>query len=135
MLFSFFSFQAMSQVEQVTENQAGISRRLQLEIDNTKDPKLGYVPKAKLVDAYKDKSKKIKDKKASMAAIGAQTGVEPTAAAISAAGGFTWTERGPFSDAVGPSNGNTRAGNGKTSGRVRAVFEDADGTTIWVGGY
>jgi hypothetical protein len=137
LLFFFFSFQAMAQVEQVTENQVGISRRLQHEIDITKDPKLGYVPKAKLVDAYKDKTKKVKDKKASMTAMGVQTGQVLSAATLAAAGGFTWTERGPFSDAVGPSNGNTRPGNGKTSGRVRAIWQDlndATGNTLWVGG-
>ena len=92
MLFFFFSFQAMAQVEQVTENQVGISRRLQHEIDITKDPQLGYVPKAKLVDAYKDKTKKVKDKKASMTAMGVQTGQVLSVATLAAAGGFTWTE-------------------------------------------
>lgn len=55
--------------------------------------------------------------------------------AISAYG--IWTERGPVSDAVGPSNGNTRANSGVTSGRVRAVLvdaSDASGNTIWAGG-
>jgi Ig-like domain CHU_C associated len=50
---------------------------------------------------------------------------------------LTWIERGSNSDAVGPSNGNTRAGNEVTSGRMRAVWVDlADptGKTVWVGG-
>jgi hypothetical protein len=50
---------------------------------------------------------------------------------------LAWVERGSKSDAVGPSNGNTRAGNEVTSGRIRAVWVDlADptGKTVWVGG-
>ncbi len=50
---------------------------------------------------------------------------------------LTWVERGSNSDAVGPSNGNSRPGNGVTSGRMRAVWVDlADptGKTVWVGG-
>jgi Ig-like domain CHU_C associated len=50
---------------------------------------------------------------------------------------LTWVERGSNTDAVGPSNGNTRAGNEVTSGRMRAVWVDlADptGKTVWVGG-
>lgn len=48
-----------------------------------------------------------------------------------------WIERGSNSDAVGPSNGNTRPGGGITSGRMRAVWVDlADptGKKVWVGG-
>jgi len=145
LLFFFFSFQAKAQVEQVTENQAGISRRLQHEIDITKDPQLGYVPKAKLVDAYKFKKEKIKEnqgKKNDKSSAGATTTGETsgnltTAATIAAAIGFNWQERGPFRDAVGGSNGNKRPGNGITSGRVRAIWQDlsdATGNTFWVGG-
>jgi trimeric autotransporter adhesin len=108
---------SLAQVEQVTENQAGISKRLQQEIDMTKDPNLGYVPKSRLTDAYKTRAERIKQN--NMASL------------------FSWTERGPNSDAVGASNGNSRPGNGKTSGRVRAIWEDlgdATGKTVWVGG-
>lgn len=137
LFFSFFIVLASSaQVEQVNETPAGVSRRLQYDIDITKDPKLGYVPKSKLVQAYQEKDKRIKEKKA--AGNGQLTGTDGggiTSAGIStAAAGLTWVERGPYVDAVGPSNGNTRPGNGKTAGRVRAIHEDADGTTIWVGG-
>src|SRR5205085_9914290 len=48
-----------------------------------------------------------------------------------------WAERGPNSDAVGITNGNTRANSGVAAGRVRAIWVDlADGTgnTIWIGG-
>ncbi len=48
----------------------------------------------------------------------------------------SWTERGPNSDVVGGSNGNTRYNNDKTSGRIRAILVDANdatGNTVWVG--
>ncbi|HMK05016.1 MAG TPA: T9SS type A sorting domain-containing protein [Ferruginibacter sp.] len=111
---------SFAQVAQVTESQVGISKRLQHEIDMTKDPALGYVPKARLVDAYRYRLERLEQINAS-----------------STATLFSWLERGPNSDAVGPSNGNTRPGNGKTSGRVRAIWEDlgdATGKTVWVGG-
>ncbi len=109
---------AMAQVEQVQETGAGISRRLQHEIDMTKDPVLGIVPKYRLVDAYEQRRSRL-------------------AQLANRAPLFTWTERGPNSDAVGPSNGNSRPGNGITSGRMRAIWEDlgdATGRTVWVGG-
>lgn len=111
---------AFAQVEQVKENQAGISRRLQHEIDMTKDPFLGFVPKDRLITAYRFRQARLIELN--------QNNRAPL---------FTWTERGPNSDAVGPSNGNTRPGNGKTSGRIRAIWEDigdATGKTVWVGG-
>jgi len=57
-----------------------------------------------------------------------------TAARTSA---LSWTERGPDSDIPGSSNGNTRANNGITAGRIRAIWvdlADATGKTVWVGG-
>lgn len=50
---------------------------------------------------------------------------------------LSWIERGPNGDAVGPSNGNTRANNGQTSGRIDAMMVDsADAThkTVYIGG-
>ena len=50
---------------------------------------------------------------------------------------LTWLERGPNSDATGPSNGNTRANGGVASGRIRAMMVDStDAThkTVFVGG-
>ena len=118
---SIYASVSFSQVTQVMENETGISLRLQQEIDMTKDPVLGYVPKDRLVNAYKVRKDRIN---------------KPGAALLSATA-FTWTERGPYIDAVGPSNGNTRPGNGKTSGRIRAMWEDlsdATGNTFWIGG-
>ena len=119
-LLTLFSAISFAQVQLVTENQVGISKRLQQEIDMTKDPALGYVPKSRLVEAYQFRQERLKQ-----------------LAAMNVASLFSWTERGPNSDAVGGSNGNTRPGNGKTSGRVRAIWEDlgdATGKTVWVGG-
>ncbi len=110
---------ATAQVTQVKEEGPGISARLQLEISNTQDPALGYVPKERLLDAYEQKR---------LRALNASMNRAPL---------FTWTERGSNSDATGPSNGNTRPGNGVTSGRMRAIWEDlgdATGRTVWVGG-
>ncbi|MEO6404039.1 MAG: fibronectin type III domain-containing protein [Ferruginibacter sp.] len=111
---------SFAQVARVTENQKGISERLQFEIDNTKDPALGYVPQYRLVNAYEVRQEKLSRINSSMQS--------PA---------FSWVERGPNSDVTGTSNGNTRAGNGKTSGRIRAIWEDladATGKTVWVGG-
>jgi trimeric autotransporter adhesin len=116
-VFILLAATTFAQVEQVTENQTGISKRLQHEIEMTKDPALGYVPKGRLVQAYQERSQRLKANTVNSL--------------------LSWTERGPNSDAVGASNGNTRPGNGKTSGRVRAIWEDlgdATGKTVWVGG-
>ncbi len=118
LLLSFIAILAFGQVQMVTENQTGISRRLQHEIDMTKDPALGYVPKDRLFDAYRIRNDRF-----------------DVFNAQQTRSGFAWVERGPYSDAVGPSNGNTRPGSGKTSGRVRAIWEDlSDANTVWVGG-
>lgn len=121
-LFSFilivFSYQLSAQVERVQEQGPGISARLEHEINMTKDPALGFVPKNRLVQAYTARQQRLQN-------------------LANRATAFTWVERGPNSDVTGPSNGNTRAGNGITSGRVRAVWEDlgdATGKTVWVGG-
>ena len=107
-----------AQVGEQKEEGKGISARLEHEISITKDPALGYVPKGRLFDAYTERQQKIQS----------SNNLAPI---------FTWTERGPYSDVVGPSNGNTRPGNGVTSGRMRAIWTDlADvtGKTVWVGG-
>jgi len=120
LLFILITTIAFAQVEQVTENQAGISKRLQFEIDITKDPQLGYVPKSRLIEASQTRKNKLAERNI--------LGRAPL---------FTWVERGPDSDVVGGSNGNTRPGNGKTSGRVRAMWEDLGdptGRTVWTGG-
>lgn len=111
---------SIGQVLLVKENQAGISRRLQQEIEMTKDPVLGYVPKNRLMQAYQLRQNRLNQ-----------------VYMLNSAPLLNWQERGPDSDEVGPYNGNTRPGNGKTSGRVRAIWEDKgdpSGKTVWVGG-
>ncbi len=116
----FVAYTTSAQIREVKETPQGISRRLQHEIEMTKDPNLGYVPKFELVRAYQVRKRMVE---------------EQIAAGDRAP--FTWTERGPYKDVVGGSNGNTRAGNAITAGRVRAMWvdlADATGNTVWVGG-
>jgi hypothetical protein len=57
-------------------------------------------------------------------------------AALMRTSALTWTERGPNSDVVGPSNGNTRANGAVTAGRIRTILVDSlDPTkkTVWAG--
>ena len=49
--FIMSSTSVLAQVGVEKENGAGISARLQHEINITKDPQLGYVPKSRLVEA------------------------------------------------------------------------------------
>ena len=98
-----------AQTEQIKETGPGISERLAHEIAITQDPKLGFVPKGKLIAASKQRKQNNKSMKGKAIA-GAQLL------------NVTWSERGPNSDIVGPSNGNTRPGNGVTSGRIRACL-------------
>lgn len=119
-LILFFTQELSAQIREVKENPTGISRRLQHEIDMTKDPVLGYVPKSELVKAYQVRKRMVAEKTAE-----GERGL------------LEWTERGPYKDVVGISNGNTRAGNAITSGRVRAMWfdlNDPTGNTVWVGG-
>ena len=100
------------------ENGKGIAARFALELNMTKDPVLGYVPKGRLVEAYNQRKFRLENN-ANRATL------------------FNWIERGPNSDVVGASNGNTRPGNGITSGRIRTLWEDqsdATGKTVWIGG-
>ena len=97
----------------------------QHEFNITKDPRTGKVPRERILDAL-DKTKRMKLKTMSQ-----RSGTTNRLSSL------TWTERGPFSDVVGPSNGNTRANSGITAGRVRAVMVDSSDQTkktVWVGG-
>jgi Secretion system C-terminal sorting domain/Fibronectin type III domain/Bacterial pre-peptidase C-terminal domain len=103
------------------ENGEGIKQRILFELHKTKDPAIGVVP----LNAHWQ---------ALMATKQASEFYQHTAARNTA---LSWVERGPFTDVVGPSNGNTRANNGITAGRMRAVLVDAGdptGETVWVGG-
>jgi len=99
----------------------GPDKAIQFEIERTKDPATGKVPWDKLWLAI-DQTRAAKDRARNTSSL-----LTPLA----------WIERGPNSDVVGSSNGNTRANSGITSGRIRAAIVDsADAThkTVWVGG-
>ncbi len=101
------------------EGYDGAAEMMALEFRHTKDPSLDRVPRERLETALEQTR---------LSKLSAQS-------LISAYG--TWTERGPNSDATGPSNGNTRANSGVASGRVRAILVDAGdltGNTVWAAG-
>ena len=101
----------------------GKQEEADMEFLKTKDINLGYVPKYELLNAYlkiKTARDTLKSKKKAFSSTD-----------------FSWTERGPEADEVGPANGNDRPNNGIASGRIRAVWVDlADplNKTVWVGG-
>ena len=105
------------------DEQDGILQAQQMEFEMTKDVQLGYVPKYRLIKAQDE--------------LMLQRRSNP-GARLEGTSAFTWTERGPNADAVGPSNGNGRVTAGQvTAGRIRAIWVDlADATnkTVWVGG-
>jgi len=111
-----------SEFEQA-ENEDGIRFIQQHEFEITKDPRLGIVPKYRLIQANDNLLRQRKARENS----------------TSQTQGFNWIERGPYMDAVGVNNGNERAGSPTpvTSGRVRTVWvdlSDATNKTVWVGG-
>ena len=108
-----------SQAKMQKHRDGGPAKAVLFEINRTKDPATGKVPRDKYLQALQ----KTVDMKAD--------------AALRGTAAFTWTERGPISDVPGPSNGNTRANSGLASGRIRAVMVDStDATkkTVWIGG-
>lgn len=101
------------------ERYDGPQLAMEQDFRHTKDPATGKVPRERLQAALEETQ---------LSKFSAQS-------LISAYG--SWTERGPNSDAVGGSNGNTRANSGIAAGRVRAVWvdlADATGNTVWAGG-
>lgn len=108
-----------NQDEEETEEYDGPAERNLLEFEKTKDPALGYVPDRLMAAIdYTENLKRANANKVDAALL--------------------WIERGPNYDSVGPSNGNTRAGNGYTAGRIRAVLvdtlNDPTGNTVITGG-
>jgi hypothetical protein len=99
----------------------GPGEAAKMEFERTKDPATGKVPRELLLTAIE------KTRLSKLAMQNSPLNINA----------LTWQERGSNSDAVGPSNGNTRANGGITSGRIRAVWvdlADATGKTVWVGG-
>lgn len=104
------------------ENEDGIKEAQEMEFEMTRDPRLGYIPASRLVSAYEDITRERRAGRYFPGRINA----------------LTWTERGPNSNSIGPSNGNTRGpGNlAVVSGRIRAIhvdLNDATNRTVWVG--
>jgi trimeric autotransporter adhesin len=108
--------------EENEENEDGIREAQEMEFEMTKDPKLGYIPANRLVRAFDDITQ-------------ARRAGRYFPGRTSA---LNWIERGPNSNSIGPSNGNTR-GLGSlavVSGRIRAIhvdLNDATNKTVWVG--
>ena len=110
-------------LERDLEKEDGIKESQQLEFKKTKDPLTGVIPKSRL---YHSIFRLMEER-------------QNVGNATSRTESLSWTERGSYTDAVGPANGNGRPGSPTpaTSGRMRAVWVDlADGTrkTVWVGG-
>lgn len=112
--------------EEEKDGYSGPYERGMLEIYKTRDPATGTVPVERLFLAMKQADE-----------FKSQFNVANRTEAVA------WVERGPISDVVGSSNGNSRgqligsAPNTVTSGRIRAVLIDANdpsGNTVWTGG-
>ncbi len=126
-LASQFGF-AQSQIRPISDDRENerekseeISERAKFELKRVRDIETGKIPEKSYWKALME-TKQAKEFHAN------------TNAKVMA---LSWTERGPNSDAVGPSNGNFRANSGITSGRVRAMqvdAADATGKTVWIGG-
>jgi trimeric autotransporter adhesin len=108
------------------EGYDGPAERDRFEFERIKDPKLGYVPMEKMLEAVQ----LTEDAKVSMMRRGLRTAA------------LNWVERGPIYDSVGPSNGNLRGPsrttpNTYTSGRTRAILidtlNDPTGNTVFCG--
>jgi hypothetical protein len=101
------------------------------EFERTKDLSTGTVPRERLLEAM-NKTTESKDeviRRFSSKRMPGDGSDAPTA--------LSWIERGPTSDTVGPSNGNSRANSGLASGRIRSILVDANdatGKTVFVGG-
>lgn len=96
----------------------GPAEAASLEFMRTKDPILGNVPTERLLLAKGLTQESKNTSQRTMSGYG------------------NWVERGPNSDVVGPSNGNTRANSGIAAGRIRAILidnADATGKTVFVG--
>lgn len=129
--FALFAIAALSMIascntaregyEEENEEYDGPQQAMEQEIERTKDPAIGTVPWERLYTAIRE------------------TEVQKSVMANSqnAVASLNWVERGPYSDVVGPSNGNTRANNGVTSGRMRTIMIDSldpAKKTVWVAG-
>jgi hypothetical protein len=122
---TIFLFNSCQQKEEAygkeNEEYDGPDKAAEWQFNRTKDPATGKVPSDKMWQAIMQTQQQ---KDALLSTPGF------TAA-------LTWTERGSYLDGVGPSNGNTRANAGVTSGRIDAILVDAadpTGKTVFIGG-
>jgi hypothetical protein len=101
------------------EGYDGPAQAMQQEFDKIMDPTLGVIPQFRM-EAARQKTKALENENIQYA---------------SRSGG--WQERGPYQDAPGISNGNSRGvSNASTGGRIRAVLVDAadpTGKTVFIG--
>lgn len=108
-------------VSEEEEQEDGIREAQEMEFEMTKDPRLGYVPMNRLVNAY---NKVLTARRSGRLA--------------RSTSGIVWQERGPNINTVGSSNGNQRGpqNTATTAGRMRAIWldlNDPTGKTVWAG--
>jgi len=109
--------------EEEKDREDGIRETQEQEFEVTKDIRLGYIPRQRLITAYQ-----------ALMRNRALRANAPNTANMAAA--LTWSERGPNTDVAGP-YGNSRVGSYATSGRMRAILvdlADASNKTVWIGG-
>jgi Ig-like domain CHU_C associated len=109
--------------EEENDEYDGPEKAAEFERKRNKDPFTGDVPYGKMWEAV-------------METESLKNSYNNNNNATAALAPLAWEERGSNSDAAGPF-GNSRPGNGVTSGRMRAVLVDvgdATGNTVWVGG-
>ncbi|MER3498131.1 MAG: hypothetical protein C4308_05570 [Chitinophagaceae bacterium] len=107
--------------EENEESEDGIIKIQEQEFNATKDPALGIVPKYRLYNTIAN----------------AWQQFQLTGGSTNRIEALSWTERGSYSDAVGPSNGNGRPGTPTpvTSGRMRAIWVDlTNSQMVWAAG-
>lgn len=107
--------------EEEHEEYDGPEKAAEWQFNRTKDPATGRVPSDQMWQAVMETQQR-------------KNALLSSPNLVSA---LTWAERGSYTDVVGPSNGNTRANSGVTSGRIDAVLVDAadpTGKTVFVGG-
>ncbi len=119
----FFVFRGAIENEGFEEDEEydGPDKAMLWQMERTKDPATGIVPSDQMWQAVLQTQQM-------------KNNLLNSPSSVSA---LTWAERGSYTDVVGPSNGNTRANNGITSGRIDAICVDAadpTGKTVWIGG-
>lgn len=112
LFFASCSTKVKTENNEEQEEYDGPELAAQMEYERTKDPTTGLVPREKLIAALQ----KTNQSKASSQFTEGITAL-------------SWIERGPNTDAVGPSSGNPRPNAGVASGRIRAIMVDSNDAT------